>query len=77
MIKSQCECCKKFNTLDCDQSINYDGTSCPFYIKKIDLSKKNVTTDGSLEKEPENNTVHSRLPYGKAPIFRNSPAKTA
>ena len=56
MIKSQCECCKKFNTLDCDQSINYDGTSCPFYIKKIDLSKKNVTTDGSLEKEPENNT---------------------
>lgn len=59
MIKSQCECCRKLNTSDCNQVINYDGTSCPSYIKKIDLSKKNDNTVECSETKVESNPTNS------------------
>lgn len=63
MIKSQCECCKKLNTSECNQVINFDGTSCPSYIKKIDLTKKNENKSESFEENIVNDSNNTNIQY--------------
>lgn len=63
MIKSQCECCKKLNTSECNQVINFDGTSCPSYIKKIDLTKKNEDKSESFEENIVNDANNTTIQY--------------
>jgi len=63
MIKSQCECCKKLNTSECNQVINFDGTSCPSYIKKIDLTKKNEDKSESFEENIVNDVNNTTIQY--------------
>lgn len=63
MIKSQCECCKKLNTSECNQVINFDGTSCPSYIKKIDLTKKKEDKSESFDENIENGSNNNTIQY--------------
>lgn len=63
MIKSQCECCRKLNTSECNQVINFDGASCPSYIKKIDLTKKNKDKSESLEENMVNDSNNTTIQY--------------
>lgn len=63
MIKSQCECCKKLNTSECNQVINFDGTSCPSYIKKIDLTKKNEDKSEFFEENIVNDVNNTSIQY--------------
>jgi hypothetical protein len=63
MIKSQCECCKKLNTSECNQVINFDGTSCPSYIKKIDLTKKKEDKSESFDENIENGSNNNTVQY--------------
>lgn len=63
MIKSQCECCKKLNTSECNQVINFDGTSCPSYIKKIDLTKKKEDKSESCDENIENGSNNNTIQY--------------
>lgn len=43
MIKDQCNNCKKNLSSACTHSIVYNGTPCPDYVKKLDLTKPNET----------------------------------
>lgn len=63
MIKSQCESCKKLNTSECNQVINFDGTSCPSYIKKIDLTKKDEVKSQFLEDNIVNDSSNTTIQY--------------
>lgn len=63
MIKLQCECCKKLNTSECNQVINFDGTSCPSYIKKIDLTKKDEVKSQFLEDNIVNDSSNTTIQY--------------
>lgn len=63
MIKSQCQCCKKLNTPECNQVINYDGMSCPSYMKKIDLTKEREDKSESLEENIVNDSSNITIKY--------------
>lgn len=42
-IKDQCDKCRKKNSVECNQTIVYDGVSCLSYTSRINLEKENDT----------------------------------
>lgn len=39
-IKDQCNNCKKVSTQDCGQVVDYNGQSCEYYVRRINLTKE-------------------------------------
>lgn len=57
MIQDQCNRCKKYNTSECIQTINFNGCSCDSYEKKVRINLEKPSDNYLGESANEGNAV--------------------